>query len=55
MLALKEKKRKDSSCVFSVLEIVAFISLQQFVTACEVSCFTISPVPPVVLQVLKYM
>lgn len=25
MLALKEKKRKDSSCVFSVLEIVAFI------------------------------
>lgn len=36
MLALNEKKRKDSSHVFSVLEIVAFIFLQQFVTSSEV-------------------
>lgn len=44
MLALKEKKRKDSSCVFSVLEIVASVFfLQQLATAREVLCFIISP------------
>lgn len=46
MLALSEKKRKDSSHVFSVLEIVAFIFLQQFVTASEVSYFLRSLASP---------
>lgn len=46
MLALSEKKRKDSSRVFSVLEIVAFIFLQQFVTASEVSYFLRSLASP---------
>lgn len=49
MLALEEKKEKDSSCVFSVLEIVAFIFLQQFVTVCEVFYFINSPESPLVL------
>lgn len=31
MLTLKEKKRKDSSCVISVLEIIAFVFLSQLV------------------------